>query len=319
VQPKAGTAMNTYHLLGIDLFCSQELSQGCPSLTGRAPQVVVQFLDELTTIQELVNVRKWRAWTAFKSTVKQIQVSMETFLSPTGEVHWRTQNLHPDGHCLQQEYFLNQSADTLWCGSNGGHQHGPVSEFVCAVLIRTILARHGIAQLHGSALCGRQGAVALLGHSGDGKSTTAALLARQASVVADDILALSLQAGQPSVFCGRPWLRIDGSKAGQFAPLKTRPIWSPGFLLDDGKVHLECPAPRENPIPLRHIVIFDSSVSQLSPLPDLKALQKLREHLPAANSLLPEPPWPMLGSVVRNCQLWLAPRRPDPSIFGELF
>ncbi len=73
-----------------------------------------------------------------------------------------------------------------------------------------LLHQRGLVVLHASAATVAGGAVAFLGHSGDGKSTTtAALHARGGAVVADDVLAVDLDApAGPTVVPGFPQLKL---------------------------------------------------------------------------------------------------------------
>jgi len=73
-----------------------------------------------------------------------------------------------------------------------------------------LLLQRGLVVLHASAATVAGGAVAFLGHSGDGKSTTvAALHARGSAVVADDVLAVDPDAPDgPTAVPGFPQLRL---------------------------------------------------------------------------------------------------------------
>ena len=73
-----------------------------------------------------------------------------------------------------------------------------------------VLHQRGLLVLHASAVTLDDGVVAFLGHSGHGKSTTAAALhARGCRVVADDVVALDLSGdGSPVALPGVPELRL---------------------------------------------------------------------------------------------------------------
>ena len=73
-----------------------------------------------------------------------------------------------------------------------------------------LLHQRGLLVLHASAVALDGGVVAFLGHSGHGKSTTAATLhARGCRVVADDVVALDLSGdGVPVALPGAPELRL---------------------------------------------------------------------------------------------------------------
>ena len=73
-----------------------------------------------------------------------------------------------------------------------------------------LLHQRGFLVLHASAVSLDGGVVAFLGHSGHGKSTTAATLhARGAAIVADDVVAVDLGApGGPAALPGFPLLKL---------------------------------------------------------------------------------------------------------------
>ena len=72
-----------------------------------------------------------------------------------------------------------------------------------------LLTQRGLTALHASAVALDGGAVAFLGGAGWGKSTLAAALhARGHAVVADDLVAVRLDGGMPSVVPGLPQLKV---------------------------------------------------------------------------------------------------------------
>jgi hypothetical protein len=76
-------------------------------------------------------------------------------------------------------------------------------------VLGVLLQQHGYLTLHASAVAIGAQAIAFLGHRGEGKSTIAAALhARGHAIVADDIVAVELDAGKASVYPGFPRLKL---------------------------------------------------------------------------------------------------------------
>jgi chloramphenicol 3-O-phosphotransferase len=89
------------------------------------------------------------------------------------------------------------------------HLFGPVLSFA--------LLRRGIESLHATALTINGDAIALLGDSGAGKSTlAAALLARGARLLTDDLLVVKYEAGVPMAQPGLRRLKLMPDAAGRW-------------------------------------------------------------------------------------------------------
>jgi hypothetical protein len=81
--------------------------------------------------------------------------------------------------------------------------------FLLGAPIAAVLHQRGTLVLHGSAVSGPSGAVALLGHSGGGKSTITAALARRGfQVLTDDVVALTIEHNRILVQPGVPQVRL---------------------------------------------------------------------------------------------------------------
>lgn len=81
--------------------------------------------------------------------------------------------------------------------------------FILGPALAVLLHQRGMLVLHASAVEMNGGAVAFLGGAGWGKSTTAAALhARGHNIVADDVLAVQVDAGWPVAFPGFPQLKL---------------------------------------------------------------------------------------------------------------
>jgi hypothetical protein len=87
---------------------------------------------------------------------------------------------------------------------------GLIRLYLLGPVLGLLLHQRGLFVLHASAVALEAGVVAFLGHSGRGKSTTAAMLhARGGAVVADDAVALDLAApGGPAALPGFPQLKL---------------------------------------------------------------------------------------------------------------
>ncbi len=82
--------------------------------------------------------------------------------------------------------------------------------FLLGPVMALLLHQRGFLVLHGSAVNTGTGAVAFLGHRGNGKSTTAIhLYVEGYSLVADDILAIKFEDGGPVVYPGYPHVRLS--------------------------------------------------------------------------------------------------------------
>jgi hypothetical protein len=81
--------------------------------------------------------------------------------------------------------------------------------FLLGPALALLLSQRGLLALHASAVALDGGAVAFLGESGRGKSTTAAAFYAQGyDVVADDVVAVQMERGCPVVFPGFPQLKL---------------------------------------------------------------------------------------------------------------
>jgi hypothetical protein len=87
---------------------------------------------------------------------------------------------------------------------------GLIRLYLLGPVLGLLLHQRGLFVLHASAVALETGVVAFLGHSGRGKSTTAAILhARGGAVVADDAVALDLAApGGPAALPGLSHLKL---------------------------------------------------------------------------------------------------------------
>jgi hypothetical protein len=130
-----------------------------------------------------------------------------------------------------------------------------VLDDACEALITSIfscvLAQRGLTCLHASVVAVEDRVIALVGASGDGKSTLAlALVQRGGRLLADDVAAISLRAGDCWVAAGRPALRIPPDSAASLGATFTelRSVWTIASP-DGGKRYYEVDANRRVPDP----------------------------------------------------------------------
>ncbi len=89
-----------------------------------------------------------------------------------------------------------------------------ISHFLVGMVIPVLLYQRGLLILHASAISIDGHAIVFLGHSGEGKSTMAAALhARGHSLIADDIVAVTLRGNQASLSPGFSQLKLTPDTA----------------------------------------------------------------------------------------------------------
>jgi hypothetical protein len=146
---------------------------------------------------------------------------------------------------------------------------GPLSGLVCGVLLRIA----GATLLHGA--CGSIGgkAIALLGASGSGKSTLAAgLIARGATLIAEDLLAIRRDAGEYLVEPGAPTLHLLEDSHDRLGP-GLAPFALAIHDREDGKIRLDlAPGDEESLAPVRLSALF---LLESGAAPDGPSLRRL--------------------------------------------
>ena len=148
-----------------------------------------------------------------------------------------------------------------------------------------LLHQRGLLVLHASAVSLDGGVVAFLGHSGHGKSTTAATLhARGRAVVADDVVAVDLDAvGGPTALPGISRLKLwpDAVTA-----LGESPEDLPRIHASEQKRARGADSVATSPRPLRRVyVLTDAESLALEPLRGHAAVFELLQHAYAAPAL----------------------------------
>jgi hypothetical protein len=163
--------------------------------------------------------------------------------------------------------------------------------FLLGPALGLLLHQRGFLVLHASAVVLAGGAVAFLGRSGGGKSTTAAALhARSGGLLADDVLAVDLTApGKPTVRPGYPQLKLLPDAV---IALGETPDALPRVQPGEEKRAWATTGPGEAPRALRRLyVLTDDDALALEPLAGHAAVFELLQHSYIAPAL------PRLGSA----------------------
>ena len=116
-------------------------------------------------------------------------------------------------YCDGTVVVINSGASRIWVIAPAGHSTEDTAPYLLGPIMGTVLRMRGVTCLHGSAVAIDNHAIALIGASGAGKSTTAAAFARLGySVLSDDVLALTdcasrflLRPAYPRVRPFLPW------------------------------------------------------------------------------------------------------------------
>jgi HPr Serine kinase C-terminal domain len=107
------------------------------------------------------------------------------------------------------EFVIDERGASVSVYRSAGVELLPSAELLQGPVFSCILAQRGLTCLHASVVQLDGRTVAVLGHSGTGKSTTAlALLERGGRLIADDVAVLGEADGRPTVRGGSPRLRM---------------------------------------------------------------------------------------------------------------
>lgn len=222
-----------------------------------------------------------------------------TTAAPDGDadVHVCTRPLHDVPFPLDDsDFHTDTTAEGVWirCGGVGTFLIRNGSEivvdpdpaaadrvlrsYVVKAALAAVLHQRGRLILHASAVAVHGSALAFLGASGMGKSTTsAALHTRGHQLLADDLVAVDTTGpGCPKAFPGTPQIalfpepaRAVGEDPGMLTPVSPR---SPKFICEARHF-------ASAPLDLRRIYILaDSTVNSIEPVPQKDALLALVAH-----------------------------------------
>ncbi|MFL6843701.1 MAG: hypothetical protein ACJ8ER_02335 [Allosphingosinicella sp.] len=181
----------------------------------------------------------------------------------------------------------------------------PLSGVVPAVL----LGLGGRTLLHGAALQAGGAAFALLGGSGQGKSTLAAALVREGGVlVSEDLLVPVRTAEGWRIEPGARSLHLLADAFAALAPPGPRPVET-----RDGKYAVDCGDGPTHPVPLAGLCLLDppapGGAAELRPLSGRRALMRLAEHLYGAWIRPPsEADLRLCAALVQEVGIWALSR-----------
>ena len=161
-----------------------------------------------------------------------------------------------------------------------------VEALLYGLAARTVLLHGGIFSIHGSLVEVEGRGVALGGHSGAGKSTTAVELARRhgGRIVIDDVLPITLEDGQPVTRAfARPLHLTDHAfdRAG-FAPDEAIRVGAGQVT----KLALDVEGPGEAPTALHELVLLERDEAPGSPplvVTELRGAERLRRLVHLSN------------------------------------
>lgn len=180
--------------------------------------------------------------------------------------------------------LLVRAGEEIVVDAAPGIAPGTLRAFLLGPGVATLLAQRGLFVLHASAVEVGAGAVAFVGGSGWGKSTTAAALhARGHALVADDVLALDLGSDTVRALPGFPQLKLWGETAAHLgAPadgwMQYNPALDKGFQAA-GRVIA-------SPLPLDAVYVLDDGDDvAFEPLSCGQAVIELVRHSWAAGIL----------------------------------
>ena len=103
--------------------------------------------------------------------------------------------------------FLIKDGQEILINSLPGTDERIIRVYLLGNILGLILVQRGFLALHGSAISVDNSSVAFLGRSGCGKSTMAAALSKDYSLVTDDIVAIDVKE-KPFVYPGFPQLKL---------------------------------------------------------------------------------------------------------------
>jgi len=135
--------------------------------------------------------------------------------------------------------FLARDGAALEYCVESGADAGAVEALIQGGVLGALIHQRGELPLHASTLISpdRTRAIAIAGHSGSGKSTTAYELIRRGwMMVSDDLTRVTIERGVPVAWPGRSRLRLMSDACARFgidiASLAPAPNWPDKYVLD---------------------------------------------------------------------------------------
>ncbi|MGH9801062.1 MAG: serine/threonine protein kinase [Blastocatellia bacterium] len=226
------------------------------------------------------------------------------------------------------EFIVDRYGTQIWVTWPQSQTLEDMATYLLGPVLGLVLRLRGLTCLHASAVVLGEQAIALVGASGAGKSTTAAAFAQTGyQVLADDIVALDEQAGGFLVRPAYPRVRLWPSSVEALygsedaLPLLT-PTWDKRYLdLMESSSGFQT-----QPVPLAAIYFLDerssdSNAPYIQPLPDNQKLVTLVANTYANYLLDKQMRATEFGSLGRLCQrvpLRKVTPHADPKLLPEL-
>ena len=221
-------------------------------------------------------------------------------LAESGEPLWKIEQLLGDSYLRltygdRTQFILDREGTEIWATWPENLTLEDTATYLLGPAIGLVLRLRGVTCLHASAIAIGEQAIALVGTSGAGKSTTAAAFAQLGyPVISDDIVALVDRHNQLLVQPAYPRIRLWPSavevlyKTPDALPriVPTNPSWNKAYLDLNGDNYRF----QQTPLPLTAIYLLGdrtnpSPVPAITTLPSNKALIELIRHT-YANLLL---------------------------------
>jgi len=157
------------------------------------------------------------------------------------------------------EFVCDKAATIIWCQWSEKSSIDEAILFLLGPILGFMLRLRGITCLHASGVVVGEQAFALVGSSGDGKSTLAATFAGKGyAILTDDIMPLSILGDTVYATAGYPLMRLYPES---FKNISSLPDELPEVAADWGKCYLNLNENSlsfiEHPVPLRTVYILD--------------------------------------------------------------
>lgn len=150
--------------------------------------------------------------------------------------------------------------------------------YITGTVIAVLLYQRSLLVLHASLVNINGSAVAFLGKSGEGKSSTAAALcARGHSIMADDVAAVNLDTRPATVFPGFPQIKLNPEVAVSLGyDIESLHLL---HLREEKRSYRAMQGFSQAPLPLRHIyVLAEDAALNIEPLRPQEAVIELVRH-----------------------------------------
>jgi hypothetical protein len=187
------------------------------------------------------------------------------------------------------EFIINPDSSRVWVFWSEERQYATVVSLLLGSVLGRVLLLRGVLCLHASVVSIDGKAIAILGHSGTGKSTTAAALAQRGfPVLTEDITALKYDGSRFWVQPGYPRLRLWSNSLNAFGcsveDLSKVSMYAEKRYLDLNINSSKQWQFQKEPLPLSQIYLLEKRNStlvkpQIFPLSQGEALGKLAANI----------------------------------------